>query len=98
MAGITFSPDVLAANPDLASKLRRTKTPSGKGNGHTDDAQDYAAVGQYVHPSPRQQLATLTQQYIEHLKYYAPLCGIDEERLASLLGALASVSVEGTEG
>ncbi len=38
-----FSPDVLAANPELARTVQksRAQTPSGKGRGHTDDAQDY---------------------------------------------------------
>jgi hypothetical protein len=38
-----FSPDVLAANPDLAAKLKRSKaqTPSGQGHGHTDNEQRY---------------------------------------------------------
>lgn len=38
-----LSPDTLALNPALAKRLKksRAKTPSGKGHGHTDDAQNY---------------------------------------------------------
>lgn len=40
---MTYSPDVLAANPELAAAVKKTKakTPSGKGRGFTDDAQRY---------------------------------------------------------
>ena len=39
----TYSPDVLALNPDFAQTKRksRAKTPSGKGHGHTDNIQEY---------------------------------------------------------
>ena len=38
-----YSPDILALNPGLAQAKResRAKTPSGKGNGHTDNIQDH---------------------------------------------------------
>lgn len=49
-----FSIDVLAVNPDLAAKLKRSKTPGGKGHGHTPDEQTYREAGIGKDPTRRQ--------------------------------------------
>lgn len=68
----TFSPDVLAANPDLAAKLKSSKaqTPSGRGNGFVDDAQDY---GKLPPADPVAHLTTATEQFLGLLNRFAPM-------------------------
>lgn len=43
MTKLKLSADVLKLNPDLAAQQAKSKakTPSGKGHGHTDDANEY---------------------------------------------------------
>lgn len=64
-----FLPDVLAANPGLDIKSSKAKTPSGKGHGHTDDAQAY----DWIPPDPAERIEIATRQYIFLLERFAAL-------------------------
>jgi hypothetical protein len=84
----TFSPDILAANPELAAaqKNSRAQTPSGRGHGITDDAQDYT---DYEWPPSAVTLRKQAEQAIGMIERHAVRAGILEaEPVARALVAL----------
>jgi hypothetical protein len=92
---MTYSPDTLALNPDLARQLKksRAKTPGGKGHhGHVPDAQCYT--------TPLPSHAVLCRQNAKTC--YNILCGHVgklndselEQRLTAALAALARIGGE----
>jgi hypothetical protein len=76
-----FSPDVLAANPDLAAKIRRSKskTPGGKGHGHTPDEQSYRAAGIGKSPTRRQLVRDMARTAKAVIEWNAGKGGFSED-------------------
>lgn len=90
MTKIIFSPDVLAANPDLAAKLKssKAKTPSGRGNGFTDDAQDYPREI----PDYAAEMRKAAQQAGWLITWHAERAGVlNDKRVQAALAALGEV-------
>lgn len=84
----TFSPDVLAKNPDLAKQVKSKKsaTPSGRGHGFTDDAQTYERKkGRKVYtPTERRAiLRDMTNHYIAMLRVWGTETRVQQKAKAA---------------
>jgi hypothetical protein len=92
-----FSPDVLAANPDLAAKLRRSKakTPGGKGHGHTPDEQTYRAAGIGKDPTRRRLVRDMARMAAGLIEWNASKGGfvddVDVQRALEALRRLEAI-------
>lgn len=89
-----FSPDVLAANPDLAAKLKASKaqTPSGRGHGYVDDAEEYERRdGTQVMPQP--QLCRINASIARNILsgHVGQLDGVADALLADVLSVLGEL-------
>lgn len=94
MAGFTFSPDTLAANPDLAAKLKtsKAKTPGGKGHGHTPDENAYRRAGMATMYDPNRMLRKAATVALCLIRFHAKRAGrLGEATVRQAIDALGEL-------